>query len=191
MAKDDMTRDKNEDGGVQPSAGGLRGTAEVSGGRAESGKAASEKFADKLKGSRHYDAVFGATDKTHVQLLRNLCVGVVALGVDFGLLWLLTDVLGVYYLFSNVVSVLMSGLISFALNSIWVFHKRDKTAKNTFLRFLAFTAVGALGLLINMAVLWMFTDLIGLHYMFSKAIAQVVSFLFNFFVRKVFVFERG
>ena len=122
-------------------------------------------------------------------MFRTLVTGVAAFLLDMLVLWVLTEYVGLYYLVSGAVSALIAGLFSFALSSLWVFHKREK--KNSLLRFVIFTAIGALGLGVNIAAMWLFTDIVGLYYMVSKVAAQIISFLFNFFLRKLYVFEGG
>lgn len=139
--------------------------------------------------SDYIKIVVGKTDKTWIQMFRTLITGITAFLLDMLVLWGLTEYVGFYYLVSAAVSALAGGLFSFAMNSFWVFHKRER--KNTLLRFLVFTLIGALGLGVNLLVMWLCTDIAGMYYMLSKVFAQVVSFLFNFFLRKFFVFEGG
>lgn len=136
-----------------------------------------------------FKVLVGKNDNTWVQMFRTLITGVAAFLLDMLVLWVLTEYMGLYYLVSAAVSALAGGLFSFAMNSFWVFHKRER--KNTLLRFLVFTLIGALGLGVNLFVMWLCTDIAGIYYMLSKICAQVVSFLFNFFLRKFFVFEGG
>ena len=51
--------------------------------------------------------------------------------------------------------------------------------------------IAGLSLGVNIAAMWLFTDIVGLYYMVSKVAAQIISFLFNFFLRKLYVFEGG
>ena len=45
------------------------------------------------------------------------------------------------------------------------------------------------GLALNDALIWLFTDCIGTHYMFSKIVAAAMVYLWNFFARKYLVFR--
>lgn len=148
-----------------------------------------KKFNTRDLKTKYVGLINGKTQNTWVQMFRTLVTGVAAFLLDMLVLWVLTEYVGLYYLVSGAVSALIAGLFSFALSSFWVFHKREK--KNSLLRFVIFTAIGALGLGVNIAAMWLFTDIVGLYYMVSKVAAQIISFLFNFFLRKLYVFEGG
>lgn len=137
--------------------------------------------------NRCMSILFGKTDNTLIQMFRTMVAGFAAFGTDFFLLWALTDIAGVYYLLSAAISALVGGLLTYVLSSVWVFHKKEKGS--IFVRFLIFTAIGAGGLGINLFVMWVLTDLVGVYYLFSKVLSQSLAFLFNFFCRKFFVFE--
>jgi len=61
------------------------------------------------------------------------------------------------------------------------------TGEQTFIRFLA---VGASGLVINSLALAAFTELIGIHYLISAAIATQASTLWNFSLTEIWVFGK-
>ena len=64
---------------------------------------------------------------------------------------------------------------------------RRKNVVNTML--MCFAAIGVVGLALNDALIWLFTDCIGTHYMFSKIVAAAMVYLWNFFARKYLVFR--
>ncbi len=136
--------------------------------------------------------IFGASANTIVQLLRNICVETLRYLTNMFILWSLTEyVLGEQRLaFSTFVASLLSGLLNYALCSIWVFHKKEKRpAHHLIIKFAAFTLVGAAGLLLNVGITVLLTRCCSLHYLLSNTIAQLSVFFFNFFVRKKVVFR--
>ena len=68
--------------------------------------------------------------------------------------------------------------------------KVEKKAEKNLLQFALFTAIGAIGLGINVGITTFLTRQIGINYLISNTIAQIVVFFFNFFMRKKFVFEK-
>ena len=135
---------------------------------------------------------FGKTEDTKVQIVRNAVVEGVRYTTNMLILWTLTEyVLGKDYLgVSTAIASLLAGLVNYALSSLWVFHKVEKKAKKNLLQFALFTAIGAVGLGINVGITTFLTRHIGINYLISNTIAQVVVFFFNFFMRKKIVFER-
>ena len=136
--------------------------------------------------------LFGKTDDTKVQIARNAVVEGVRYATNMLILWMLTEfVLGEEYLgVSTAIASLLAGLVNYVLSSLWVFHKVEEKAKKNLLQFALFTAIGAVGLGINVGITTFLTRHIGINYLISNTIAQIVVFFFNFFMRKHLVFER-
>lgn len=127
-----------------------------------------------------------------MQIVRNAVVEGVRYTTNMLILWTLTEyVLGKDYLgVSTAIASLLAGLVNYVLSSLWVFHKVEEKAKKNLLQFALFTAIGAVGLGINVEITTFLTRHIGVNYLISNTIAQVVVFFFNFFMRKKLVFER-
>ena len=136
--------------------------------------------------------LFGKTDDTKVQIVRNAVVEGVRYATNMLILWTLTEfVLGKEYLgVSSAIASLLAGLVNYALSSLWVFHKVEKKAEKNLLQFALFTAIGAVGLGINVGITTFLTRHAGVNYLISNTIAQIIVFFFNFFMRKHLVFER-
>lgn len=130
---------------------------------------------------------YGTTDKLLVQFVRYFFVGGFAFVVDFGLLYILTEYAGLHYLLSATLSFISGLLVNYIISCIWVFS--NSKFKNRLVEFLFFAAIGVVGLLLNDALIWLFTDCIGTHYMFSKIVAAAIVYLWNFFARKYLVFR--
>ena len=127
-----------------------------------------------------------SANSTLLQFFRNALVGSFAFVLELGLMYLLTECAHVYYLWSSVFSSLCAGGVNYLLSTIWVFNQSK--VKNKPLEFILFTAIGGIGLLLNVFFLWILTDYIGLYYMFSKVIAMILVFTLIFFIRKYVLF---
>lgn len=130
---------------------------------------------------------YGTTDRLLVQFVRYFFVGGFAFVVDFGLLYILTEYAGLHYLLSATLSFISGLLVNYIISCIWVFS--NSKFKNRLVEFLFFAAIGVVGLLLNDVLIWLFTDCIGTHYMFSKIVAAAIVYLWNFFARKYLVFR--
>ncbi len=130
----------------------------------------------------------GHTDSTRVQLLRYVVVGGVAFVVDWGLLALLTECAGLYYLVSATISFIAGLAMNYALSTTWVFG--CGTMQNKWAEFAVFALIGIVGLVLNNVFLWLFTDVVGVHYLISKVVVAAVVMLWNFFARKFILFNR-
>ncbi|OUN70871.1 GtrA family protein [Barnesiella sp. An55] len=130
---------------------------------------------------------YGTTDKLLIQFVRYFFVGGFAFVVDFGLLYILTEYAGLHYLLSATLSFIAGLLVNYIISCLWVFS--NSKFKSRIVEFLFFAAIGVVGLVLNDFLIWLFTDCIGTHYMFSKIVAAAVVYLWNFFARKYLVFR--
>ena len=128
------------------------------------------------------------TNRTLVQLFRYGFVGGVAFLVDYGTLFLLTEYAQIPYLVSAAIAFVAGLVVNYLLSISWVFNqnRNEKPAKE----FLYFTIIGVVGLLFNELIMYVATDLCHLHYMLSKIISTMIVFFWNFFARKVLLFNK-
>lgn len=136
--------------------------------------------------------LFGKTDSTTVQIVRNAVVEGIRYLTNIAILWYLNERLfGPDWLaVSTFVASLLAGLVNYGLCTIWVFHKKAGGAGKSLVQFAVFTLIGAAGLAINIGITTVLTNRCGVYFLISNTIAQVVVFFFNFFVRKKVVFDR-
>ncbi len=134
--------------------------------------------------------LFGKSASLKVQFARYVVVGGVAFVVDFAALFALTEYLHIYYLVSSALAFILGSVVNYRMAIAWVFHHRALDNKTAELA--AYVAIGVMGLLLNTVLLWFFTEVAGLLYLYSKAWAAILIFGFNFGVRKLVLFSpRG
>lgn len=131
--------------------------------------------------------LFKKSDKTSVQLFKYFFVGGIAYTVDFGSLFILTDIFKVHYLISAAIAFTLGLITNYTLSIFWVFSKR--TVANKRLEFVIFSIIGVIGLGLNEVIIWFFTETIHFHYLISKVFSTVVVFFWNFFARKKILFS--
>ncbi|MEW8692484.1 MAG: GtrA family protein [Candidatus Thiodiazotropha endolucinida] len=120
------------------------------------------------------------------EFFKYLIASGVALVIDVGSLFLLTDIFGFHYLTSATLSFSL-GILSIYLFSIsWVFSKRRFSEKK--IELFLFILIGIVGLLINAFGMYLFTSVIGIYYLYSKAFTTLVVFSWNFGARKLALF---
>lgn len=128
------------------------------------------------------------TDNTLFQLIRYTFVGGFAFIVDFGTLFLLTEYLNLHYLVSAAIAFILGLVTNYFLSIVWVFTKHSVSDKR--IEFIVFALIGLAGLGLNELFLWLFTDLAGMYYLISKILTAVLVYLWNFFVRKLILFNK-
>ena len=111
-------------------------------------------------------------------------VGVIAFIVDYLSLYLLTEFLNVYYLISSIISFLLSIIVNYILSIKWVF---DIKKKQSFKDVIIFTLLSAIGLLINLLVMYLSVEVFKIHYMIGKLIATFIVMIWSFVQEKCFL----
>lgn len=127
------------------------------------------------------------TNNLLIQLIRYTIVGGLAFIVDFGLLFLLTEYFGLYYILSATCSFLAGLLVNYYISTAWVF---ESTIKSKQLEFTLFSLIGVVGLGLNDLLIWTFTEKFHIYYMLSKLITAILVYLWNFLGRKYLVFSK-
>lgn len=127
------------------------------------------------------------TNNTLIQLFRYTFVGGIAFIFDFGSLYILTEYYNIYYLISAAIAFLLGLTINYFLSIVWVFQKRSIESK--YMEFIVFALIGIFGLVLNGLIIWFFTEIVNIHYMYSKLISTVIVYLWNFFIRKFVLFR--
>ena len=137
-----------------------------------------------------FEALFkDKTDNTGIQLVRSMIAGAVAFAADFSTLFILTEFFGIYYLVSAFISFIFGVTTVYILSVMFVF--KTRAVKNKTMEFALFAAVGIVGLGLNQVFLWFFTERLHCYYLYSKVLATIIVFLWNFFSRKFFLFRSG
>jgi putative flippase GtrA len=127
------------------------------------------------------------TNNTLIQLFRYTFVGGFAFIFDFGSLFILTEYFNIYYLVSAAIAFLLGLTINYCLSVTWVFEKRSTKSKQ--IEFVIFALIGIIGLVLNEFFIWFFTEMVNIHYLFSKLISTALVYLWNFFIRKFTLFR--
>ena len=131
--------------------------------------------------------ILGPNNRTARQLLKTVAASQAAFWLDFGILALLTEVVGLHYLASAAFSFLAGTTLSYVLSIVWVFDTRRFSS--VAVEYALFVLVGIVGLGLNEGLLWVFTEPLGLHYLVSKVVAATLIFGWNFAARKLLLFR--
>jgi putative flippase GtrA len=110
------------------------------------------------------------------------------LGTDMALLALLVSAAHVHYLVAASVSFICGGAVVYLLSIAWVF--RFRRIDNRTAEFSYFVALGAAGLLVNAAVMYVAVTVFQLHFMLGKLLAAGCTFATNFLLRRYFLFSE-
>jgi len=111
----------------------------------------------------------------------------IAFAIDFSLLAVQVSLLGVPFLAAATLSFLAGTLFVYWASIRHVFeYRRVEDARR---ELAIFIAIGVLGLLVNLGVLYVAVETFGLHYLIGKCVAAGATFTLNFALRRTVLFS--
>lgn len=106
--------------------------------------------------------------------------------LDYGLLYLCTEFVGIGYLYSSALSFTVSVLVNYWLCVVYVFpHAGARSGKRAFL----FFASSLAGLGLNQLCMWFFVEKAAFHYMLAKILATAIVTAWNYAAKRKAVAE--
>jgi glycosyltransferase involved in cell wall biosynthesis/putative flippase GtrA len=120
--------------------------------------------------------------------LRYFICGITAASINIGSLYIFTDIVGIWYLYSSILSFLLSLIISFTLQKFVVF--RDTETHKIHREFIKFFVAAVLGVITNTILIFICVDMFGIWYIFSQIIAGFFVMIQNFILYKFFIFNK-
>ncbi len=127
------------------------------------------------------------TTQPLIQFFRYVFVGGCSFLVDAGVLWLCVH-LGMHYLLGACFGFVAGLVCNFLLSRALVFRAQEARVGRV-LEFVGYAFIGLIGLGLTEVLLYCFTEIVQLHYMLSKVIASAVVLFWNFFARKILLYQ--
>lgn len=121
------------------------------------------------------------------QFLRFGVVGGLVSGAHFVLVFFLTDIVGVWYLYSTIISYILATIGNFYLQKFYVMRHVEKN--ETHIQFVKYVLLALLCLLINTVGMYVLVELLDMVYLFAQVL--VIGFLavFTFIVSRTYIFR--
>ncbi len=121
----------------------------------------------------------------NINLIKYGIIGIIGLGVEFFVFYVMLRIVGFHYLIANIFSVVIAITHNFLLNAFFNF----KVVNNLFIRFLKYFSFGITGLIISSGILYILVDLLLLNELISKAIVLSFIVLVQYILNKKFTFK--
>ncbi len=122
----------------------------------------------------------------HRHFLMYVLIGAVATAVDMTVFFLLSDVLDLNYIISNIISVFIGIFTSFELNSRFNFRKTNLRMR----RLISFTIVCLLGMAMGSLLLVLFYSHLGMPKYIAKVLSVISAGVFQFLFNKNITFRK-
>lgn len=106
---------------------------------------------------------------------------------DIFILWLLTSIIGIFYLLSTAIAFIFGSSINYSINCIWTF-KGTKT--NKFRGFLSFILIGAGGLVLTLLLMAFFVEILSINYIIARILSAFLVLLWNYTLNTLITFRN-
>ncbi len=126
---------------------------------------------------------------TYGAFLRFCLSGGTAAVVLFGLLYTLTDIFGVWYLISSILSSAAAFIVSFTLHKFWTFS--DPHLGRASQQVASHLATGLVNMGLSALLLYILVEYAQVHYLVGQLLVTATLALVSFFIYKHFIFHRG
>ncbi len=124
-------------------------------------------------------------NKLFNQIFRFLIVGGTAFIIDYIILIICRELIGLSVLLSAAVGFSVSVIFNYLLSVKWVFDvNKEKSQSRNFILFIIFSVIG---LIITEIIMHVGSNVLEFNYLLVKIFATAIVMVFNFITRKMFL----
>ena len=135
------------------------------------------------------DLLWRLVDKLRGYIKYSL-VGMVGVGIHFGVLWLLTEQAHLWYMGSAAIAILLASTNNYFLNYHWTFKDRKGSISNHFVGWFKFLLSIGMTEALYLGLLYLFTDMVGYHYMLSAFISLCLTTVLRYKVATNWIWNQ-
>lgn len=116
--------------------------------------------------------------------------GVLTTAVNYSCYFLFLKVFSLYYIFSNLISWIITVIFAFVVNKAFVFFSKAIDIKTVSRELIMFVAARIVSLLVETAGLYVMVDMFLIDDMTAKLITFIIVILLNYFISKLLIFKH-
>jgi dolichol-phosphate mannosyltransferase len=124
------------------------------------------------------------------RLFKFILVGTTGIVVNEGLLYVLTEFAGLFYLISSVIAVQAAILNNFVWNHLWTFADRRQVKESIWYRLGKFELVSIAGKLTNILILFLAVTFLDIHYLIANLLGIAAGFVVNFTANNIWTWRK-
>ncbi|MFH1677360.1 MAG: GtrA family protein [Patescibacteria group bacterium] len=144
------------------------------------------------KNCKNHFRLFSPTSYHHANkykhIIKFIIAGSIATLSDFSLLYFLTDVLGIWYLFSSIIASTVGTFVSFCLQKFWTF--RNNELKNIYQQVYLYFLIGLINLSINSIAMYLLVSKFKIWYILAQIIISGILSICNFMIYRFIIFKH-
>jgi putative flippase GtrA len=120
------------------------------------------------------------------QFFKFCLVGLGNTFVDFGAYLFFSRVGGLYFLYANILAILLAATSSFILNKYWTFKNFEKKIKTQYIKF---AVVNVVYFFLNNAIVFVSVHYLGFYDLLAKVMAVGIGLFWNFTANRYWTFK--
>lgn len=128
--------------------------------------------------------------KKYKEVLMYLIFGGLTTLVNIVSYLVLTKLFGIEYMISNVIAWFLSVVFAYITNKIFVFESKTLKIKAVLKEVCSFFGARLFSLGIDMVIMYIAIDMLGINDFISKISANVVVVIVNYFLSKYWIFKK-
>ncbi len=121
-------------------------------------------------------------------MLRYLISGGIAAAVDLVSLFVLTDLLQVWYLASATIAFVLTLVTSFILQKFWTFKNAGQDGAHR--QFAGYLSLSIANLFVNAGLMYLFVTVLGIQYLAAQVAAIAIIAGYGFFLYQHWIFRE-
>lgn len=125
------------------------------------------------------------------QIIRYIFFGGLTTLVNLISYFMLRNICNISINISNVISISLSILFAYVVNSKYVFHTKQTTIKSKLYEFSKFISARFITMLIEIIGVFLFTSVMQIQDFISKLLIQVIVLILNYVFSKLLVFKKS
>lgn len=122
------------------------------------------------------------------KVLRYIIAGGTAAAVNLSILFVLTEYVGLWYLFSAVIAVASAWIVSFTLQKFWTF--KDRSMDRLHIQAPLHLTVSLANIVVNTGLLYIFVEYIHMWYLAGQVLSGALLAIVDYFIYKHYIFAK-
>lgn len=127
--------------------------------------------------------------KIFTQMIKFYLIGISGIFVNLGILYLLTDFLKIWYMFSAFAGIAVSITTNFLGNKYWTFRDKTKNIKGIANQYVKYWISSSISIIIQLSFIYFFVQYLKIWYLFASIIAIAIASFSNFLLSKYWAFK--
>lgn len=120
--------------------------------------------------------------------MRFCVVGIINTIIDYGVYLFFSRSIGFFYLYANILAILVAMTFSFFANKYWTFGNFENKLKSQYAKFFL---IGIVYFILYNSILYLSVNNLHIYDLLAKVIAIVIGLFWNFIANKYWTFKKN